>query len=247
LTDPRGPLDFDDGGGRRRERPADARRDDDARPEQPGRPPRSPAWFVGVVAVIFLLYIGVNTLRNQGEGPGAKGPEIGSQARGFVAPYAVSGIDKAVNVATKPDQGDAGKRPACTVHLPGAFNLCDLWDSGPVVIVFFVSGSSRCVEQLDTLQSVLARHRDVGAVAVAIRGKLSKAAEVAREHGYTFPVVYDADGRLANLYGMAVCPQLTYLRKGGEVAGTNVGSIGADGLDAQLRALESGAADVTAG
>lgn len=221
-------------------------------PEAPPRPPHeqpreivttsSPrhGWIVGAIAVLLLLYIGLNTLRNHEESPGSKGPEVGSQARAFAAPLAVGTLEGAVNVATKGGQGDAGKVPACSVHLAGAYNVCDDWRRGPVAVVFFAEPVGGCVRQLDTVQAVAARHPRVRVVAVSIRGKRSDVAALVRRRGLTYPVVFDEDGRLANLYSVAVCPQITYLRRGGVVAGTNIGTLGATELDAQLRALEAG-------
>jgi hypothetical protein len=235
---PRGPLDFEDG------------RDDDAEPaplrprrseQVPARRPRAqgPRWAVGVVVLIALVLIGLNAITQHGEGPGAKGPTVGTKARAFAAPLALGKLDGAVDVATKPDSGDAGKVPACQLHLDGAYNVCDAWKKGPVAIALFITPRDECVEQLHDLQAAVARHPRVSAVGVAIRGDRDDARKVART--LTIPIAYDVDGRLAGLYGMAVCPHITYLRRGGTVAGTSLGRTSAAELDAQLRALEAGA------
>jgi len=43
---------------------------------------------------------------------------------------------------------------------------------------------------------------------------------------------------LANLFGVAVCPQLTYALAGGVVQATSVGELDAGELDRRLTALE---------
>lgn len=248
MSDPQGPLGFGDDGDERPETPEpEARRvRREAAADRVERPAYLPAagnsrrtgWIVGVLTLLALLYIGLNTLRNHDSGPGSRGPKIGSQARAFAAPLATGKLTGAVDVATKPGQGDAGNVPACELHLPGAFNVCDLWDRKPVAVVFFAEPIGGCVEQLDTIERVLPRHPGVGVVAVSIRGKRSAVADLVRSRGLSFPVVFDEDGRLANLYSVAVCPQITYLRRGGRVAGTNIGKLGEDELSAQLGALE---------
>jgi hypothetical protein len=50
-------------------------------------------------------------------------------------------------------------------------------------------------------------------------------------------VAYDHDGVLANLYGIAVCPQLTFVRRDGRVADTAVGVVEAAELMRRVRAL----------
>jgi ribosomal protein L13E len=37
---------------------------------------------------------------------------------------------------------------------------------------------------------------------------------------------------------VAVCPQISYLRRGGRVAGTSLGELGAAGVTARVAALE---------
>jgi len=237
VSDPQGPLGFDDGDGEKRPSPPPRPLHPDQLPDK--RRPKSPSWVIGVVALIALTLITINTFRNRGEGPGAKGPEVGAKARAFTGPLATGKLEGTVNVATGPDQGDAGKIAACDLHLRGAFNLCDQWVKGPVAVALFIAPQDECVEQLRTLQTALSRHPQVSAVAVAIRGDRDDAAKIAR--GLRIPVVYDEDGRVANLYGMAVCPHITYLRRGGRVAGTNIGIADLARVDAQLRALETGA------
>jgi hypothetical protein len=246
VTRDDGPLGFDG------EEEAPAPAPPPARREQPARPDFMPAggsgrtgWIVGTIAVLVLLYIGLNTLRNHGSGPGSRGPKVGTQARAFAAPLAAGPLKGAVDVATKPGQGEAGKVPACELHLPGAYNVCDDWARGPVAVVFFAEPIGACVDQLETIDRVLPRHPRVRVVAVSIRGKRSAVADLVRSRGLGFPVVFDEDGRLANLYSVAVCPQITYLRRGGRVAGTNIGELSAVELEAQLRALERGRAPVT--
>ena len=48
----------------------------------------------------------------------------------------------------------------------------------------------------------------------------------------------DQYAELANLYGVAVCPQVVYLRAGGVVDGVSVGEIDGAELNSRLRALE---------
>ncbi len=49
---------------------------------------------------------------------------------------------------------------------------------------------------------------------------------------------YDRDGILANVFGVAVCPQITFALPGGRVTGTSVGELGAGALGARLGRLE---------
>ncbi|HEU4977806.1 MAG TPA: hypothetical protein VFT42_02825, partial [Solirubrobacteraceae bacterium] len=77
--------------------------------------------------------------------------------------------------------------------------------------------------------------------AIAIRGDRGALRAQIRRHGWTFPVGYDKDGILANLYGVAVCPQITYALPGGRVTGTSLGVLEAPALDRRISRLEAAA------
>ena len=251
----RGPLDFEhESDEEREEREARwaKRRDPDL--DQPaGSPdhpvsqvpvPRPPGasrygWFLGVVAVLLLAYIGLNTLSNQGTS--ATGLNKGALAPPFAAPLVFSSFpdDADVNVARKADQGGAGKVPACSMTDPGVLNVCRLYADRPAVLIFTATRSGDCIRQLDIVQRLRARFPDVAFAAIAIRGTRGDLKRLTRDHGWTFPVAYDHDGALANVYGIAVCPQLTFIRRDGRVEDTTVGLVQPAELTRRLRALQA--------
>jgi hypothetical protein len=139
------------------------------------------------------------------------------------------------------NQGQAGRVPACEVRGPQVLNICQLYERGPVVLAFAVTGGDRCVRQLDTMERVRRRHPGVQFAAVALRGKREVVRRVVRAHGWGFPVGYDHDGALAPLYGVVVCPLTTFALPGGRVRSTSVGELSAAQLDHRVRALEAAA------
>jgi hypothetical protein len=72
---------------------------------------------------------------------------------------------------------------------------------------------------------------------VVVRGSRADARALAHSHRWPFPVGYDRDGALANLYRVAVCPVLTLAASGGTVAGTAIGQLSTSQLATRLRAL----------
>jgi hypothetical protein len=250
----RGPLDFEhESEEEREEREARwAKRRDpdlDQRAGSPDRPvseipvPPPPGasrygWFLGVVAVLVLALIGLNTLRTQSNG--SAGLKNGSTAPPFAAPLVFSSFpdDADVNVARKVGQGHgAGKVPACDVTGPGVLNVCRLYAQHPAVLVFTATRGGQCIQQMDIVQKLKSDFPDVAFAAVAIRGSRGDLKRLVRTHGWSFPVAYDHDGVLANLYGLAVCPQLTFIRQNGHVADSAVGVVRAGELTRRLRAL----------
>ena len=209
----------------------------------PGAPePRLPrgasryGWFAGVVLVLLIAYVTLNTARS--DGPGSTGVRAGDAMPPFAAPLATGPLDGDVNVARRSGQGAAGARPACRVRGAGILNVCALWERGPVVLAFLATRGARCTRELDTLDRIRAEHPWVQFAAVSIRGDRRDVRALVRRHRWGLPVGWDRDGVLANLYGVAVCPQLTYALPGGRVTATSIGEIGRAGLDRRIAALE---------
>jgi hypothetical protein len=72
---------------------------------------------------------------------------------------------------------------------------------------------------------------------VAIRGDRGDLRKLVGDHGWRIPIGYDRDGALSNAYHVQVCPQITFARRGGRVAETTFGTIGARDLVAKAREL----------
>ena len=196
-------------------------------------------WFVGVVGVLFLGVVLVNGIRSKG--PGSEGVAVGARMPAFAAPLALSDLEGDVNIAIRPDQGEAGSVPACRLRGRRILNVCQLYERGPVVLAFAATRGDECIRQLDTMQGAVGRHPGVQFAAVSIRGDRGDLRNLVRRRGWTFPVGYDRDGVLANLYAVAVCPLVTFALPGGKVTATSLGEAGPAELDRRVRALEAAA------
>jgi AhpC/TSA family len=220
------------------------------RPEgEPSPPPRAPkplpparrstvTWIVGVVVVFAIAYITLNTLRT--DAPGSRGVPVGSQLPPFAAPLASSRLDGDANLATKPDQGGQGSRPACTVRGPDIVNSCQLAEKGPVVLAFTAARSKTCDRQIDVLQRLRSQYPDVQFAAVSIRGNRDDLRALIQSRGWTLPVAYDHDGGVANAYAVAICPTVTFAYRGGKVQSTSLALIEGAALRARIERIRSG-------
>jgi hypothetical protein len=195
-----------------------------ARTPRPG-PPKPPpgiapqaTWILGVVVILVLAYITVNTLRT--EKPGSRGVQPGTTLPPFAAPLATGTLVGDANVLVRRSNG---VRKACDVRGAQILNSCQLGERGPSVIAFLATRSQECVDEIDTVDRVRARFPGVQFAAVAIRGDRSDVRRLVRNHGWKLPVAYDRDGAVSNAYAIAVCPTITFARKGGEVASSILG------------------------
>ncbi len=234
-----GPLDFapDDADASAGPRPPAVAPARPARTRPPGR--LRYAWIVGAIALVALAWIAINTLRTQGGS--STGPAAGSQLPPFAAPLALGDLDGDANVARKADSGAAGRRPACEVRGPQILNACELAERGPVVLAFLATRGGDCTRELDRLQAAQRAHPGIQLAAVAIRGDRGRIRRLIAEHGWRFPVAIDRDGAVANLYGVAVCPQVTYAYPGGEVRGTTIGAESEAVIRGRVARLEAAA------
>jgi len=196
---------------------------------------RVPLGIALLAAALLLVWVAINTVRNSGVP--SSGLAAGRAAPPFAAPLAASARTGDVNVARNAGQGAAGGVPACTVRGAGILNSCDLMRR-PTALVFFTPRTDRCVDALRQVERLRARHPRVAIAAVALGGDRDQVRSLVRDLGVGYPVAYDRDSVLANLYGVAVCPLVTFVRAGGVIQGTVVGTRSTAVLDARLAALE---------
>jgi peroxiredoxin len=204
-------------------------------------PPARPAtrrygWLVGVIGLLLIAYITLNTIRTQSR----EAPQEGKQLPPFATPLALSSLNGDANVARRPGAGASGKRPACEVRGDDVFNVCDLAARSPLVLAFFITrGGTECRRELDAMQRVQARFRGVRFAAVAVRGDRADLRRLIRRRGWTFPIGYDRDGAVANLYGVAVCPTIVFAYPRRLTMLTDFGYLGEAKLAERVRALEA--------
>jgi hypothetical protein len=146
------------------------------------------------------------------------GVPAGQRLPPFAAPLALAGGSADVNVATRPHQGSAGSRPACSVRGAHVLNICQLYEQGPVVLALFIDAGS-CPEVLRSIERLASSFPQVRFAAVAVKAQAEPVARLVRKLGLAYPVGFDRDGVLGVLYRMQGCAQVTFAKPGGIVQG----------------------------
>jgi hypothetical protein len=195
--------------------------------KQAPKPSSAYSWVVGIAFLILIIVVGLNSLPNAGEG--LKGPRPGALMPAFAAPLASGTVDADVNI--KANGKEPGKTLACAVHVQSALNGCDLRRS-PSVLVFAGTRGANCLPGFDRVERVRAQFPQVRFAGILIRMKRSDAAKTIRGRGWHFPIAFDRDGQLTNVYGVGVCPATVFAKKGGRVVTTKLGTL----TEAQLKA-----------
>ena len=171
-------------------------------------------WMIGIFGLAVVLFVSIYQFATNGTG--TAGVPAGHRLRFFAAPLADTNLDGTPNL-----------NPPCTLarHDPRALNICLIAASRPLVLSFFVTGSSQCKQQVDALQQLQSRFPP-GAVqfaAVAIGASHAATAKLIRARHWTIPVAYDSDGAVGALYGVVVCPMAELAYRGGIVKARLIG------------------------
>jgi hypothetical protein len=170
--------------------------------------------YVGLLGVLAVVLIAVNTVTSKLNGAG--GVEPGHRVPPFAVPLALGSLNGDADVATHADDGAAGKHPACSKRGAGILNVCQLYERGPVVLALFVNGGS-CPAIVSDMQALAPSFAGVQFAAVAIKGDRGALRKLVRSRALSLPVGIDNDGALAALYKVASCPQVTFVYPGGVV------------------------------
>jgi len=168
-----------------------------ARPEDVRRAVRPYAVAIGIIFLIVIVFVSVNTINNR-----PIGLQAGDPAPRFAAPSATGTINRDANVNPK---------KACGVHGKDVVNICDYFDRPLVLTAWFSKCGGHCVPQLDRVQQILRRFPGVAFVGLDVRDSLEKARGVVLKNGWTFPMALDRDGAVSALYGVVVGPTTYFI------------------------------------
>lgn len=193
-----------------------------------------------MICILGLAYITLNTIST--DAPGSEGVTVGEPLPPFAAPLASSTRrcdGQLCNANLSLRAGDEVERKACDVRLPDVVNVCALAERGPVALAFVASRSRRCQDQVDVMERLRRSGRFPGVqmAAVFVRGDREDVREAIRSRGWTLPVAHDTNGAVSNVYAVAVCPTITFARKGGRVESTSLDLLDERALAAKLEAI----------
>ena len=189
-----------------------------------------------VVGLLFLVVIAIATFHTLGGG--GAGKTLGLDrlpARWplpeFAVPAGAGQLEGDANVAQDdcetaelPCPEGARRTPACRIRTRGAIRVCDFFGR-PLVISFWFTGGADCLPTQDVVDRVAARFEgEVNFLSVDVRDDRDEARQIVEERGWQIPVGYDADGAVANLYRVGVCPTVAFAYPGGLFSEAKLGS-----------------------
>jgi len=191
--------------------------------------------YAGLVGIAVLLAIAIGSrlvhpANETGTPPGQRLPA-------FAVPLALGDLQGDADVATRANQGAAGRVPACAERGAAILNICQLDERAPVVLALFVDSGS-CTRILGEMQALVPVFPGVRFAAVAIEGGRSELRQLVRSDGLTLPVGLDSDGAVGSLYKVLTCPQVDFAYPGGVVQSSALlGGSSPEDLRARVSAL----------
>jgi hypothetical protein len=196
--------------------------------------------YLAVLGLVILVLVAINTALTKPTG--VAGVQPGSGLPPFAVPLATGTVSGDANIATRAGEGEAGRRPACSVRGAGILNVCQLYEQGPVVLALFVDLGS-CPAVLSDMEAIAPSFPGVRFAAVSIKGDRGPLRKLIHTRGLVHVSVgIDEDGALATLYKVASCPQVTFAYRGGVVQSRALLAAPSPAtLRARVRALVSGA------
>jgi hypothetical protein len=170
--------------------------------------------YMGLLGVLLIVVLALNTAFSKHNG--ASGVEPGRQLPPFAVPLATGNLPGDANIATHANEGAAGGVPACSVRGPQILNVCQLYESAPVVLALFIDAGG-CQAILGDLQAIAPSFPGVRFAGVSLGGDRGALRRLISARGLSIPIGIDRDGALTALYRDASCPQVTLAYPGGIV------------------------------
>ena len=96
-----------------------------------------------------------------------------------------------------------------------------------VILNFWATWCPPCRHEMPSMETLYLRYRDYEfeMLAVNLRERHDTVFQFIERYGYTFPVLFDQDGRVGSRYGVEAIPTSFIIDKEGKIAGRIVGSI----------------------
>ena len=194
---------------------------------------------VGIVFLGVILFAGINAVQNSGEA--VLGPEKGRRIPLFAAPTPTGKLDGDANI----DQGEVvgGKRRGSACQVKGSradvLRVCDYFDRPLVIVFWFKRGCGTCRSQLDAVERVRQRVPGVHFIGVDVVDSKENARKEVLEHAWRFPMAYDRDGAVSQIYGIGGGPTLIFAYPDGITMNVQLGELDDQGLERRARRLLS--------
>jgi len=157
----------------------------------------------------------------------------------------VAGLSLLVLTLVAVSIGAEGKAPDFALpNIDGkVIKLADLLTRGPVVIDFWATWCKPCIKGFPALQQIHDKYKEQGLTVVAISvdspKSRSRVGPFIKSQKYTFEVLLDSEGKVAQKYNAVAIPRTVVVNPEGQIVYTSVGyrPTNEDKLDETVRSV----------
>ena len=109
----------------------------------------------------------------------------------------------------------------------------------PVIVNFWASWCTPCLEEFVLLRDALEHHRDAGLAVVGIvyQDRSSAARAFIERTGATWPSAMDPGERVASAYTILAPPETYFIGRDGRIVARHIGQMSATSLDEKVAAI----------
>ncbi len=177
-------------------------------------------WYFFLFTILILLLIGVNIWMGQFE---SKSSEQGKN------PFAIM-ISKPKNGSPVPDFELSG--------IKGERVNIGQYKGKAVALNFWATWCAPCLVEMPLLETAVKRHeKDLIVLAINIEEPSGTVEAYIKRGGFTFPVLLDVDGKVANNFGVFAYPATFFIDKEGIIRSQHVGQLDETMLRKNLKTI----------
>ena len=109
----------------------------------------------------------------------------------------------------------------------------------PVLINFWATWCSWCVEEMPVIQKAYDKYRDQGLVVLAldVEETRDKAANFGERMRLTFPILMDSEGAVARDYRVTTMPTSYFVARDGVIRSISIGAVDRESLEWHLSTI----------
>lgn len=101
----------------------------------------------------------------------------------------------------------------------GKTKLSDVTKTSPVLLIFWASWCPGCVHEIPEVNELAEKYKSKGlkVFGVNVQESSKKIQKFLKTHPMKYPVLMDAEGRVASSYGLVGLPAAVFVAKGGKI------------------------------